>query len=310
MTDIRPPRLEGTIHLENGRHLGYAEYGPIRGRALIWLHGSPGARGQVPPLAREAAYKLNVRIIAIERPGIGHSTSHYYNSIAEWAHDVEEFCDAKGIDCFSVVGLSGGGPYALACAHELSERVVSVAILGGVAPTVGDDAAEGGAVKLSRTFSPLVKHMRAPMNIVLRGLVRTLEPFSEQAIELFSRAMPPGDRLIFSDQALRQMFIQDLITGSRHQMQAIFHDAYLFGRDWGFALKDIRVPVHMWYGDADNIVPVEHGQHMADKIPDSVLRVRKEEGHLGGLGAAVEIMGVLLSHWPEQKKPTPRRKSN
>ena len=93
------------------------------------------------------------------------------------------------------------------------------------------------------------------------------------------------------------MFQQDLLLGSRHHMQALFLDIALFGRDWGFALADVRVPVHLWYGDADSIVPVQHGEHMARRLPEARLRIRPEEGHLGGLGASQEIFDALLAHF-------------
>ena len=102
---------------------------------------------------------------------------------------------------------------------------------------------------------------------------------------------------LFANEAVREMFADDLIRGSRTNMQALFLDAALFGRHWGFALGDIRVPVHLWYGDADNIVPVEHGHHMASRIPKAVLRVRPDEGHLGGLGASDEILDAVLAEW-------------
>ncbi len=308
MVDLRPPRFEGTVRLKDGRQLGYAEYGPVTGRPLIWFHGTPGARRQIAPEAREAAYERDIRIIAVERPGIGDSTSYAYEAIVEWAHDIEEFCDAKEIEHFGVAGLSGGGPYALACAHEMPDRVVAVAILGSVAPAVGPEAAEGGVSTLARMFSPILKHSRAPLNIVMRRLIWALEPLADQAVDLAASMMPAGDRRIFADPATRHMFKDDLIRGSRKQMQAIFHDARLFGRDWGFSLKNLRVPIYMWYGDADNIVPVEHGAHMAEQIPDVVFRVRPNEGHLGGLGASHEIIDAILSHWPEKPTTPPKRK--
>ncbi len=307
MVDLRPPRFEGTARLTDGRQLGYAEYGPVTGRPLLWFHGSPGARKQIAPEARVAADERDVRIIAIERPGIGDSTSHAYEAIVHWAHDIEEFCDAKGIGKFGVAGLSGGGPYALACAHEMPDRVVAVAVLGGVAPAVGPEAAEGGVSTLIRTFSPLVKHLRAPLNVFMRNLIKVLEPFGDKAVDLAASMMPPGDQRIFAEPAMRHMFKEDLQHGSREQMQAIFHDAHLFGRDWGFWLKDLRVPVYLWYGDADNIVPIEHGQHMADHIPNAEFRIRHDEGHLGGLGATQEIFDAILSHWPEEAA-SPKRK--
>ena len=297
MTLVQPPRFEGALTLSCGRHLGFAEYGPWSGRPLLWFHGTPGARRQVPPGARHIAEARNVRIIAVERPGIGASTPHFYESVREWAFDMEEFFDALELERVAIAGLSGGGPYALACAHEMPGRVVTAAVLGGVAPAVGPDKASGGPSELSHRFSSLSRLSRQPMGAFLRGLIRVVEPLADPAIDLFARFMPPGDQLVFADEAIREMFADDLIRGSRTNMQALFLDAALFGRDWGFALGDIRVPVHLWYGDADNIVPVAHGHHMADRIPKSVLRIRPDEGHLGGLGASEEILDAVLAEW-------------
>jgi pimeloyl-ACP methyl ester carboxylesterase len=295
---IEPPRYEGALRLANGRRLGYAEYGPPSGRAVLWFHGTPGARRQVAPEARTLARDHEVRLIAVERPGIGESTPHVYRRVTEFAEDIEELADALGIDHFAVAGLSGGGPYTLACAHELPERVTAAAVLGGVAPTVGPDAVRGGASGMIRTFAPFMHRARQPVGGALRGLVRVLEPLADQAMDLFARQMPPGDQVVFADPATRVMFIEDIMLGSRRNMQALCLDVTMFGRPWGFALADLRVPVHLWYGDADVIVPVHHGEHLAERIPNATLRIRPGEGHLGGLGASREMFEALLSHWP------------
>lgn len=299
---LRPPRFEGTVVLEDDRHLGYAEYGPAGGRPMLWFHGTPGARRQIAPEAREAAHIRDVRLIAVERPGIGASTPHRYASLLEWAADIEWLCDALDIEHFAIAGLSGGGPYALACAHEMSARVVSVAVLGGVAPSSGPEAAVGGTSTLTRVLSPVFRLAHKPLDPVMRGVVRALEPFGERAIDLFASMMPPGDKRVFADPEVRRMFQDDIQHGSRNYMQAAFLDAILFGRDWGFSLADVAVPIHLWYGDADNIVPVSHGEHIAAKLPQAVLRVRAEEGHLGGLGATHEVFEALLGHWPETEE--------
>jgi len=298
MSRLPPPRFEGSIRLDAGRRLGYAEFGPATGRPLVWLHGTPGARRQIAPQARELAHERGVRIVSVERPGIGDSTPHLYDAVLDFASDLRRLCDALEIERFAVAGLSGGGPYALACAHELPDRVVAAAILGGVAPSVGEDAAEGGASALSRTISPLLRRAHPPLGGLMRGLVRVLEPHADPVLDLFARLMPPGDQRVFEDAAVRRMFQEDLILGSRRYMQAIWLDMVLFGRPWGFALADLRVPVHLWYGDADTIVPVRHGEHLAERIPGAQLRIRPEEGHLGGLGASREIFDTLLGHWP------------
>jgi len=295
---LEPPRMEGAVRLAPGRRLGYAEYGPAAGRALLWFHGTPGARRQVAPEARALAREHGVRLIAVERPGIGASTPHFYERMVDFARDIETLADALGLERFAVAGLSGGGPYTLACAHEMPERVVAVAVLGGVAPVVGPDAVRGGASGLIRAFAPVLYRARQPLGGMLRGIVRTLEPFGERAMDLFASQMPPGDQRVFADPGIRRMFLDDIQIGGRKNMQALCLDVTLFSRPWGFGLGDIRVPVHLWYGDADVIVPLHHGEHMAQRIPGSTLRVRPGEGHLGGLGASREIFEALLSHWP------------
>jgi pimeloyl-ACP methyl ester carboxylesterase len=244
-----------------------------------------------------------VRIVSVERPGVGESTPHRFDAVIDFASDVEQLCDSLGLERFAIAGLSGGGPYALACAHEMPERVLAGAILGGVAPSVGPDAAHGGAAALVRAFEPILRHVHGPLGGLLRSAIRVLEPFADPLTDLFARVMPPGDQRIFEDQAMRRMFQEDLILGSRRNMQAIFLDAMLFARDWGFSLADIRVPIHLWYGDSDTIVPAHHGEHLAQRIPDARLRVRSQEGHLGGLGASLEIFDALLEHWPDAQGP-------
>ena len=295
--EIPSPRYEGVVRLDGRREIGYAEYGPVTGRPLLWFHGTPGARRQIAPEMREAASERGVRLIAVERPGIGDSTPHLYPAVVDWAADVERLCDALSLGRVAVAGLSGGGPYALACAHEMPERVVAAAILGGVAPSVGEDAADGGLSSLTRLLSPVFSRRYARSGVRLRRLVRLIAPYADQATDLFASFMPPGDQRLFADPAVREMFQDDLITGSRRFMHAALLDVVLFGRPWGFSLGDIRIPVYLWYGDADNIVPLAHGEHLAKRIPHAVFRIRPGEGHLGGLGASSEILDAILGHW-------------
>ncbi|MDG2304229.1 MAG: alpha/beta hydrolase [Candidatus Binatia bacterium] len=303
MVSLSPPRFEGAFRLEDGRELGYAEFGPATGFPILWFHGTPGACRQIAPATREACWKRDVRLVAVERPGIGASTPHAYSGIVDFAHDIGQLTRALAIERFGMVGLSGGGPYTLACAHEMPDRVVGVAILGGVAPSVGPDAPEGGAVSITPVVGPALAFLRGPLGFGMRGLVQVLKPLADPATDLFLQLLPPGDAKVFSDPATRRMFHEDLIHGSRDWMQALFLDVALFGKPWGFALGDVRVPVHLLYGDADNIVPLEHGRHMAGLLPHSTLDVRPQEGHLGGLGATDEIFDALLGEADVEAEP-------
>ncbi|MDQ6525451.1 alpha/beta hydrolase [Nocardioides sp. LHD-245] len=126
----RRPTLEGSVAVRAGRRLSFAEYGSPRGPAIVWMHGTPGARRQIPVDARAYAEEAGVRIIGIDRPGIGSSTPHVYANVLDWTADLGLLLDALAVDTLRVIGLSGGGPYALAAGAALPERGEGVGVLG------------------------------------------------------------------------------------------------------------------------------------------------------------------------------------
>jgi pimeloyl-ACP methyl ester carboxylesterase len=297
--ELTAPRVEGTVRLRGGRRIGFAEYGPVGGRAVLWFHGTPGAKRQVPPAVRVAAAERGIRVIALERPGIGASTAHAYASILDWVDDVEECVDQLGIDRFGLIGLSGGGPYVLACAHQLPERVVAGAVIGSVAPSRGEDAAAGGPVALTARFNTLLGALREPLSLGLWVAVRILRPVTSPAFDLFAHFSPEGDREVFASPGMKEMFTDDLIRGSRRQFGGPILDLVLFGREWGFSPRDVVVPMYFWHGDEDYIVPVAHGEHLAGLVPGSELHIEVGAAHLANLTLGVEVLDTILAHWPD-----------
>jgi pimeloyl-ACP methyl ester carboxylesterase len=289
------PRVEGTVGLGGKRRLGFAEFGPPDGRAVVWLHGTPGARRQIPHEARAYAEREGVRIVGIDRPGIGSSTPHLYSSLVHFADDLEIIAERLDLDPLVVIGLSGGGPYALAAGHALPHRVKAVGVLGGVAPTVGVDAIGGGLVALGRRTAPLLKVARVPIGVGLTGAIRVAKPFASGALDLYARLSPPGDRALLARPEFKAMFLDDLLNGSRKQISAPLADVLLFSKHWGFEVADVKVPVVWWHGDDDHIIPFDHGVHLVERLPDAELRVLPGESHLGGLGVGEEILESLLA---------------
>ena len=292
------PREERSIELADGRRLGIAEFGPVDGRPLFWFHGTPGGRRQVPPAARRAARDHRARIIGVDRPGTGGSTAHLYPDIRAFADDLGELADRLGLDRFGAVGLSGGGPYVLACAHEHPDRMVAGVVLGGVAPTLGEDAAEGGLVDLTRLLRHPLALARRPLGLAVTTAVLALRPVGRQALGLYSLVSPPGDRAAFAAPGMADMFLDDLNrAAARGGVHAPFADIVLFGRHWGFSVTDITVPIRFWHGDADHIVPLEHAEHLAALVPDATLTVRPGESHLGTLVVGDEAVRTVLDLW-------------
>lgn len=291
------PRAEGRFNLPTGRRLGYAEYGDASGAVVLWFHGTPGGRRQIPMLGRRAAENLGLRLVAVERPGTHLSDPHHYESVAEWARDMAYVADALGAERLGVVGLSGGGPYALACGAvpPLAERVAGIGVLGGVVPAVGPDAAATGAIDLARRFAPLLSRLRWPLSAVASGMLLPVLPFAHYAYLAFAATTHEGDRRVFADPEMEPMFLDDIVLVSRGRFRAAVDDARLFGRDWGFRLADVTAPVRWWHGDADPIVPFAGAQAAVSRLPDVELMLRPNESHLGGFAVADEVLGYLRS---------------
>ncbi|GAB4002894.1 alpha/beta hydrolase [Nocardioides ultimimeridianus] len=281
--------------MRDGRRLSFAEHGAAQGDALVWLHGTPGARRQIPFEARAYAEDNGLRLIGIDRPGIGTSTPYLYSNVLDWTADFELLLDALGIDKVRVIGLSGGGPYTLAAAAALPDRVHAVGVLGGVAPTRGPDAADGGIIQLAVKCAPLLAAARIPAGVALTSAIRVVRPLASPALDLYAAVQPAGDKQLLARPEFKAMFLDDLLNGSRHQMSAPLADLVLFTRDWGFALADVQVPVRWWHGNADHIVPFAHGEHVVARLPHATLSVIEGESHLGGLGIATAVLEELMT---------------
>ena len=294
---IEKPRAEGRFHLTGGRRLGYADYGDPSGPVVLWFHGTPGGRRQFPLLGRRAAENLGLRVVVVERPGSGLSDPHPYDAVADWAADVAQVADTLDAERLGVIGLSGGGPYALSCAATpaLAGRVAAVAVLGGVTPSVGPDATATGPIDLTRRFAPVLSGLRRPLAALVAGGLLPIVPLGHWAYRAFSGIMPEPDQRVFADDEIQAMFIDDIALTSRGRFQALVDDARLFGRDWGFRLADVKAPVRWWHGDADPLVSFEAAEVAASFLPDVELILRPGESHLGGFAAVDEVLGFIRS---------------
>ena len=294
---IARPKLEGNIAVGDDRQIGFAEFGDPQGRAIFWLHGTPGARRQIPMEARVYAEQRQIRLIGIDRPGIGSSTPYQYDTAFAFAEDLRTIADTLGLDKFEVIGLSGGGPYTLACAAAMPDRVVAAGVLGGVAPVRGADAIGGGVSTLVTVAAQVIEVAGAPIRLAASGLIRLIRPLAEPALYAYARISPEADRRLLVRPEFKAMFLDDLLNGSRKQLAAPFADIVVFARDWGFRLDEVKVPVRWWHGDRDHIVPFEHGQHVVSRLPDAELSHVPGESHLAGLGRAEEILDTMIGLW-------------
>jgi pimeloyl-ACP methyl ester carboxylesterase len=124
-----------------------------------------------------------------------------------------------------------------------------------------------------------------------------IRPLADPVADLFGRFSPEADRKLLARPELRAMLLDDLLNGSRTGLRAPIDDILLFGQDWGFSVRDVRVPIQWWHGDGDHLVPYAHGEHMVSLLPDAQLHVLAGESHLGGLAIAEDVLATLAGTW-------------
>jgi pimeloyl-ACP methyl ester carboxylesterase len=273
-----PVQTERRIRLSDGRTLAYLELGDPAGSPVFYFHGYPGSRLE-GRLAQTPAERLGLRLIAPDRPGFGESTFQAGRTIGAWAAEVAALADRLGLERFGIVGVSGGGPYALACTARISERVTDVALVCPLGP-VASAGATAGMVALNR-FA-LGAAARAPW--LARGAIRVAARWVRRDPERYLANMmaraPVADRSVLADPAYRTLFARSMAEALRQGGRGVAWELTLLARPWDFKLQDVPMPVRLWHGLADNIVPAGMTRHLAAALPHAQVHYLPDEGHL------------------------------
>jgi pimeloyl-ACP methyl ester carboxylesterase len=283
------------IDAGDGRQLEYLVSGPQDGSALLFQVGTPNA-GTLIRAVTEPAAALGLRVITYSRPGYGQSTAKPGRTIADCVPDVQAVLDATGVDKFFTLGWSGGGPHALACAALLPDRCLGAATLAGVAPypAAGIDFLDGmdesNIAEFTAAFEGVdsVSAFLEPMPAVFGGAT------GESVIEGMAGLLSSVDRA-----ALTGDFADDMASAIRGAVASGIagwrDDDLAFVEPWGFALSSITVPVSVWQGRKDRMVPFAHGQWLAANIPGAEAHLFATEGHLSLVSQFDTILENLLS---------------
>ncbi|KEF54243.1 uncharacterized protein A1O9_09409 [Exophiala aquamarina CBS 119918] len=284
-------RQNQTLKLADGRILGFAEYGDPEGTPLLFFHGYPSSRLECGP-ADELLRRLGIRGLALDRPGFGLSSPQPGCRIIDWPADVREFAKAKQLIRFSVLGGSGGGPFALACAHMLPHSMLTgVGLFASAPPWV----AGPHYMSLGRRMTRLAAvhwptGLRALLNATVGGLqwLVNTEPVAKWIdgwLEAQDQKKERRDAQN-SEKAVEEMVLKRSTAERREALvhlligepfaqgaEAAVHEAELLSSDWGFRFEDVQYdPIRIWHGREDKNAPIVMIRYMADRLPHSKLQ--------------------------------------
>lgn len=282
------------ITLPDGRRLGYNEYGQPGGHPVFYFHGTPSARSEwelwdTDDLTR----RLHLRIIAVDRPGMGLSDFMPCRRLSHWPADVAALADHLSLDRFGVLGYSGGTPYAAACAVHLSDRLTAVGLAGTVAPFDVPGLTDGISpeglrfLQASRDRPRLARFVQRIMALMARLVPRIV-------VAQAMKALPEPDQAVMASPHRQQAFIRMVREALRGGPRGVQLDTALMVSPWDFNLADIRMPVFIWKGERDTNAPVAMAHYVASTVSEPRLSLYPDDGHLSIMVHHIaDILGVF-----------------
>lgn len=283
---------DATFARADGRRLCFREYGAPDGVALLYFHGWPGSRldfGANDALAAAAG----VRVIAIDRPGMGGSDRMPGRGVLDWPADVAALADELRIDRFAVLGFSFGGPYARACAHALGERVRLTVLVSSMGPV--EDPAAGAALLPRPLRLGLALARRSPALALPFAWLTAREVASGHLERDLARVMPAADGDVLARAEVSDAMAASAIECFRGGLRGAADDAAAVARGEGFTLEQIAGEVSIWHGELDRSDPVAMARSQERRIPRASAHYVAGGGHLILFSHAAEILAAVAA---------------
>ena len=268
------------LEVSGGRILEYLVEGPTGARALVMHHGTPGVAMVLEPVA-EAAARHGMRFVTHSRPGYRDSSRYPGRRVADVTDDVAALLDAVGADDFVTLGWSGGGPHALACAALLPDRCRAAAIVAGVAPygAEGLDWLDGMGEENVAEFGAAATSTEALDRFLAEASAGLKDVQPDDIIAAFGDLLSTADQTALRD-GLSDYLAESCRAAVSHGYDGWRDDDLAFLADWGVDLAGIQVPVSIWQGDQDRMVPRDHGRWLGDHVAGATTHLVPGEGHL------------------------------
>ena len=273
-----PSPFTEIVPLSSGRRVAVECYGAPEGTPVFFFHGWPSSRWQ-GRLAHEAAHALGVRLLSLDRPGVGDSDHQPARRLLDWPPLLAEVADRLGCEKFRALGISGGGPYALVSAWALPERMIGAAVCCGAPPLAERDDVSA----LMPVYQWLLSFYRRHPQTVRRSFrmirpLATIRPPS-WAWSLLLKTVPATDCAALSESSTRERAWVGYAGSWKGDRDGVFSDAQIYAQPWGFAPEEIEVPIRLWHGKADRNFQWPLAEELAARIPRCTARFLDEEGH-------------------------------
>jgi pimeloyl-ACP methyl ester carboxylesterase len=275
--------LNQSILLADGRRLGYDEYGPTSGKPIFYFHGTPSSRKDWGTLGNQSLpEKLGVRVIAADRPGIGLSSFQKGRRIGDWPADVTSLADALEIGRFAVFGYSGGGPYALACARKIPERLTAAGVAAGEGPADQPGIYDGinpQALQFMKMAHDKPLQFRLTWSIIC--MLTRFAPRLLTRSGGFFTGLPEADKIVAQGHPeLGQALFVAMFESTRKGARGPQWDAALAVSPWDFPIDTISMKVHLWQGECDRNVSPASARYFARTIPHCQATFLPDDGHV------------------------------
>ncbi|MEP6974819.1 MAG: alpha/beta hydrolase [Spartobacteria bacterium] len=266
------------IRLRNGQTIALAEYGDPAGAPIFFCHGWPSSR-TMAELTESAARELKLRIISPDRPGVRDSSLTPERKLLDWPPVLAELADSLGIGAFRILGISGGGPYALAAAWALPNRVRAIAVVSGAPPLTELPDGEG-LLPLYRWLLFFYRRHRWLVRVsfhIARPVLSIKVPLRVRPLLL--KLLQPCDANVLRDIAAFEACFESQRQAWRASADGLMTDAEIYGQPWGFALEEVQVPVRLWHGKKDRSFHWQLARSLGERLPRVHEQMVEGEGH-------------------------------
>ena len=303
MTQVTGRLDDSTLRLRDGRRLQCLEIGKSNGSPIFHFHGNGSSRLEVLTV-QEAAEHLGIRLICLDRPGIGGSDERPGYQLLGWPDDVVEVADQLDIARFAVEGFSGGAPFALACAYKFPQRLTACGLIS---------TATGPFIKLAGSFALrsevwMLVHLpwlvRALFRLSMRFSGKDAASFEKKLVSASAR-LGEADQQVLRRSEIRKAFAQANAECFRQATDAATKDGIVYSRPWGFQVEAISFEqVFLWQGEQDRVMPAAAAHLLAEALPHCTATFYSNEGHLSTfVNHAQHIWKALSSEREESANP-------